>query len=428
MNRFLILGIVLALAGCTATDVPETTVSSPATVASVAATEPAKTPPPEFSPTPEPTATLTVPEPTPTAPAPTPAPTLALASDAPDRFEQGQRLGRGVNLGNALEAPVEGDWGLVLQEEYFALIKEAGFDTVRVPIRWSAHALADPPYTVDEVFFERVDWVIENALAQDLNVVINMHHYEEIFSKPSAHTARFVAIWEQIAARYKDLPTAVYFEPLNEPHDLLSDAKWNEVLLETVLAIRRIDSRHTLVLSGGQWGGIKGLPTLKIPEGEQNYVCSFHYYDPMLFTHQGAEWTSAEYGTLGVIWPGPPAVELTPLPDAAKAGWVNTWFLQYNGFPAATNPAGPKPILADFDNALRWRDKLDCSLWMGEFGAYSKADMNSRVNWTAFMRAEAESRGIAWAYWEFGSGFGVYNPTEKHWNEALLKALIPAEP
>ncbi len=412
MKRFLILGILLVFAGCTTPPAPEATEPATATVA-VETPQPSRTPAPTRTPTATPTAL---------------PPTLAPAADAPDRFAQGKRLGRGVNLGNALEAPNEGDWGLVLQAEYFVLIKEAGFDTIRVPIRWSAHALADPPYTVDEKFFERVDWVIENGLAQDLNVVINMHHYEEIFTAPTANTARFVAIWEQIAARYQDLPTSVYFEPLNEPHDKLSDAKWNEVLLEVVLAIRRIDNRHTLVVSGGQWGGIRGLPTLKVPEGEQNYVCSFHYYDPMLFTHQGAEWMSAEYGTLGVVWPGPPAVELTPLPDAAKTGWISTWFTQYNTLPPESNPAGPKPILADFDAAMRWREKLNCPLWMGEFGAYSKADMASRVNWTTFMRAEAEARDITWAYWEFGSGFGVYDRTENRWNEALLDALIPGEP
>ena len=52
-------------------------------------------------------------------------------------FEANARLGRGVNLGNALEAPSEGSWGLYLKEEYFKDIAEAGFDSVRVPIRWS---------------------------------------------------------------------------------------------------------------------------------------------------------------------------------------------------------------------------------------------------------------------------------------------------
>jgi Endoglucanase len=98
-----------------------------------------------------------------------------------DAFVQAQQLGRGVNFGNMLEAPKEGEWGLVVREEYFPLVRQAGFDTVRVPIRWSAHALRQPPYTIAPEFFQRIDWVIENALQNDLNVVINMHHYEELF-------------------------------------------------------------------------------------------------------------------------------------------------------------------------------------------------------------------------------------------------------
>ena len=140
--------------------------------------------------TPVPTATLVptnTPVPTPTPP-PTATPVDRAEPDEPlDPYAQAQRLGRGVNLGNALEAPAEGEWGVVLREEYFPLIREAGFDTVRVPIRWSAHAWKEPPYTIDAPFFERVDWVIDQATAQELNVVINMHHYDEIFDRPAEH-------------------------------------------------------------------------------------------------------------------------------------------------------------------------------------------------------------------------------------------------
>jgi endoglucanase len=60
---------------------------------------------------------------------------------SPDPFRQNKLLGRGINLGNALDAPKEGQWGVMLKEEYFKIIKDAGFNSVRIPIRWSAHAL-----------------------------------------------------------------------------------------------------------------------------------------------------------------------------------------------------------------------------------------------------------------------------------------------
>ena len=54
-------------------------------------------------------------------------------------FEQNRRLGRGVNFGNALEAPVEGEWGMVIEEGYFDLVKQAGLNSLRIPTRWTSH-------------------------------------------------------------------------------------------------------------------------------------------------------------------------------------------------------------------------------------------------------------------------------------------------
>ena len=67
------------------------------------------------------------------------------------------KLKRGINAGNALDAPSEGAWNVVLDSAYFDAVAKAGFDHVRIPIRFNAHAGSAPPYTVDETFFQRVD-------------------------------------------------------------------------------------------------------------------------------------------------------------------------------------------------------------------------------------------------------------------------------
>ena len=405
-KRSLLLVLILLLAACRAAPATPTHTPAPTAV------------PPLPTATPAPTATHT--------PAPTPVDRSEPATPL-DRYAQAARLGRGVNLGNALEAPREGEWGVTLQEAYFPLIAEAGFDTVRVPIRWSAHAQFEPPYAIDEAFFERVDWVIDHAMAQGLNVVINMHHYDGIADAPSEHEERFIAMWRQIATRYRHRPDNLYLEPLNEPHGALTPSRWNKLAAETVAAIREVDGVHTIVLDSAEWGSATAVAQLQVPQGETNLICSFHLYEPMLFTHQGAEWVSGEYQTLGVIWPGPPESELTPVEGVKNVAWAAQWFRDYNTLPADRNPAGPRPIRQMLDWAVRQGERLDCPLWLGEFGAYGRADMGSRVNWTAFVREEAEARGLPWAYWEFCAGFGVYDPDGEAWREELLEALIPGE-
>ena len=126
-------------------------------------------------------------------------------------FKQNIKLGNGINLGNALEAPNEGDWGLFLKAEYFTAIKNAGFNSVRIPIKWSAHALISSPYTIETNFFERIDWVIDQALSNDLAIIINIHHYIEMMDNPLVHRDRFLSIWRQISERYKNHSSDLIF-------------------------------------------------------------------------------------------------------------------------------------------------------------------------------------------------------------------------
>ena len=75
-------------------------------------------------------------------------------------FKMNQMLGRGINFGNAFDAPSEGEWGVTLKDEFFDTAKQAGFNSIRLPVRWSAHAMTEKPYTIDPNFMKRVDWAI----------------------------------------------------------------------------------------------------------------------------------------------------------------------------------------------------------------------------------------------------------------------------
>ncbi|MEM2930200.1 MAG: glycoside hydrolase family 5 protein [Thermoproteota archaeon] len=310
------------------------------------------------------------------------------------QFEEvvvGSKMSRGINIGNALEAPREGDWGVYIKDEYFRIIREAGFDTVRIPIKWSAHAEDNPPYRIDEGFLNRVDWVVNKSLEQSLITIINIHHYEEIMQDPLSHRDRFIALWRQISEHYRDYPETLYFELLNEPYGELTEEKWNELVEETVETIRNTNPTRKIIIGPTGWNSVYNLKGLVIPQDE-NIIVTFHFYTPFEFTHQGAEWVS-------------------PSPALGRK-WLGT-------------EAEKKQIMDELDTAVQWAVQHgSVPLFMGEFGSYSKADMDSRVRWTRFVVGEAEKRGIAWCYWEFCSGFGAYDPGKGEWRVELLNALI----
>ncbi|WP_216321346.1 glycoside hydrolase family 5 protein [Deinococcus aestuarii] len=99
-------------------------------------------------------------------------------------------------------------------------------------------------------------------------------------------------------------------------------------------------------------------------------------------------------------------------------------------------PAGTLPLLGTAADEAAWPLRVAAAwarahgrpLFLGEFGAYGRADPASRVRWAAFVRAEAERLGMSWGWWELASGFGVYDPKQNVWNRPLLRALLPTSP
>jgi endoglucanase len=439
---------------------------------------------------------------------------------AQDIFELNARLGRGVNFGNALEGPSEGEWGMVLESAYFDLVKEAGFDTIRLPVSWTYHASKETPYTIDAEFVSRVQWAVNEASSRDLNIIVNVHHYDELNKDPIAEEERYLSIWRQIAEHFKDYPNTVYFELLNEPHDAFNNnaETWNELLAKALTVVRETNPDRAVIIGPNNWNAISSLSQLTLPD-DPNIIVTVHFYDPFEFTHQGAEWNNPVPPT-GVTWTGgnrrfsPRWKNESYATEATFIKENEQEFLQVNFMEAQSGfklhsilkPKGLKQLalktdravelrvicnegeavdvttsaesetvvdlsscnstegLADIelqnayseaqtflieslefrgdntvlvpfddqgaalreklDSAVKWAEKNNRPIFLGEFGAYSKGDMDSRVRWTRFVRSEIEKRGFSWAYWEFGAGFGIYDREVKEWRKELLGALM----
>jgi endoglucanase len=314
------------------------------------------------------------------------------AADPKNAADYNRLIGHGINLANALEAPREGDWGLTLEEDYFERVKKAGFTSVRLPIRWSAHAAAKPPYEINAAFFKRIDWAVEQALSRDLIAIINVHHFDDVVHDPDKHEAKLLALWKQIAEHYRNRPDRLYFELLNEPNDKLNEERWNALIPKLLDVVRATNSERIVIVGPGQWNGLGSLDKLKLPKKDRRLIVTFHYYSPFHFTHQGADW----------------------LPESKK--WKGT---TWTGTTKET-----EELSNDFAKVAAWAKRNERPIFLGEFGSYNVADMDSRVRWTQAVVREAEKHSFTWAYWDFASGFGAYDPKAKAWHEPLRKALL----
>ncbi len=297
---------------------------------------------------------------------------------------------RCVNLGNALESNYEGEWGYVIQDRHIDDIAAAGFDTIRVPIKWSARAGKKPPYTINESLFERVDHVVDYAISKGLNVIIDVHHYEEIMKRPEQHVPRLAEIWRQIAERYQDRSDKLLFEILNEPHDSMTP-QWLERANNMIMPIiRETNPERWVILSGADWGHLDDLQNMPSMPDDDRTMWSFHFYEPFGFTHQGATWTWQKYPT-GVEWgTEEEKAEIDRL--AAEAG--------------------------------AYMRKERKPLFLGEFGAYTKAPFDSRVEYLGHVRKAADREGIAWCHWDFAASFIIYDQHRYEWVPELKHALL----
>jgi endoglucanase len=309
-----------------------------------------------------------------------------------DAFEQNRKLGRGVNILGYDPIWRSRDQGR-FQARHFRLLKEAGFNSVRVNLQPFRQMNAANGYALSESWFAVLDWAIREAQAQGLRVILDLHEFTSMGSDPATNKVKFLAFWRQLSRYCQSSPQSVLFEVLNEPSGKLTPALWNDYLAEALAIIREKNPNRTVIVGPAFWNSIDHLAELKLPAADRNLIVTVHYYKPMDFTHQGAAWADRK-DKLGVEWLGT-ETEL-------------------------------RAIKEDFDKAADWAKAHDRPLFLGEFGAYDKAPMESRVRYVSGVSRAAEQRGWSWAYWQFDSDFILYDIGRDAWIEPIRRALIPA--
>jgi endoglucanase len=308
---------------------------------------------------------------------------------AEDAFAMNRQLGRGVNIIGYDPLWKSRDQAR-FQEKHFRLLHEAGFQTVRINLHPFRHMAKEAPYQLPETWWQTLEWAVTNATRNHLNVLLDFHEYNPMGQDPQGNRERFLAFWREASARYARAPQNVLFEILNEPCKKLTPELWNEYLREALAIIREKNPDRFVVIGPAFWNSIKQLDSLKLPEDDRRIIVTVHYYLPMAFTHQGAPWSDPPH-PLGVSWGSPEDLQ---------------------------------ELETNLSNVAQWSKKANRPIFLGEFGAYDKGPLESRVRYTSAVARQAEKLGFSWAYWQFDSDFILYNIPADAWNEPIRNALV----
>ena len=187
-----------------------------------------------------------------------------------------------------------------------------------------------------------------------------------IFSQPQAQ-AKFIQVWEKMTSRYKGRQIIWGFDLVNEPDDsTLAEncLDWNSLADKTARAIRAIDPDRTLIIEPDQWGGAQGFASFE-PLDLPRIVYSFHFYQPMQFTHQGIHQNPA-----GVTYPG----------LFGNEHWDK------DALERAMRPA------------LEFAQKYRVHMYVGEFSAIRTAPGESAAKYLADVIEILEKHSFDWSY------------------------------
>lgn len=327
------------------------------------------------------------------------------------------------------------DWQRDTTPAMLAALTDQGFDFIRMPTD-PGPLLAYGPGADRDRLIAGIRTATESAMAAGLKVVVDLHPLprgdetggmEDILD---SLWPDYVALVGRLAADLATLPAdKVALELLNEPafdcEAVYAGAppRWPAMQAELLTAVRAKAPDLTVVLTGACWGQANALASLDPAlYADDNILWSFHSYEPFLFSHQGASWSSAPEK---YVWnlPYPPSAvtddqtaeiaaaakdAMTAAEGSADDALIDQAIADYRAYPDSI-------ASAEIDRATAWADDNGIPrdrLFMGEFGALHTVDDRSYprqwyLDYISDKRAAAEAAGIAWAVLGYVGGMGI---------------------
>ncbi len=287
-----------------------------------------------------------------------------------------------------------------------ALIKSMGFDNVRLSVNpqpMFRHGHADE---IPADYLSYLDAAVKMILDQGLAVTIDIHPDSDFKARlvsDDDFVEQFCEYWRALAWHYAAYdPDRVFFEIMNEP-EIRDRYRWYGIQAKVAAAIREGDPQHTIIAAGARYSADDELLFLE-PLRDANVIYTFHFYDPGIFTHQGATWAvnfwHNEKG--GLAYPSNPesaAKVASQVPEEMNRLYI----LRYG-----TEHWNAARIDTEISLVSDWAKRRNVPIICNEFGVFRKyAAPADRAAWIHDVRTSLERHGMGWAMWDYSGGFGV---------------------
>jgi endoglucanase len=303
------------------------------------------------------------------------------------------------------------------------LMKSMGFDHVRLSVNPQPMMANHPPDEISTEYFGYLDAAVKMILDQGLSVVIDLHpdsDFKSRLAKEDSFVQEFADFWRALAEHYSTWDAErVFFEILNEP-EFTDRYRWYGVQARLAAAIRERAPKHTIIAAGARWSNDDELVFLE-PLRDPNVIYNFHFYEPHIFTHQGATWGAYFWHWVkGLHYPSSPesaAKVAAGVPDAVDRLAV----IRYG-----QDHWDAMRIDADITQVAEWARHNQVPVVCNEFGVYrAYADPNDRAAWIRDVRTVLERHGMGWTLWDYSGSFGVVTKKDGRSvpDELTLRAL-----
>jgi aryl-phospho-beta-D-glucosidase BglC (GH1 family) len=289
--------------------------------------------------------------------------------------------------------------------EDIALVKSMGFDHVRLSVNPQPMMPNHRPDEIPAEYFGYLDAAVKMILDQGLAVVIDAHpesDFKKRLVQDDSFVQEFADFWRALARHYSSWDSErLFFEILNEPE--FSDRyRWYGVQSKLAAAIRDGAPKHTIIAAGARWSDDDELVFIE-PLRDSNVIYNFHFYDPHIFTHQGATWGAYFWHWVkGLHYPSSPesaAKVAVAAPDAVdRLAIVRYGEDHWNA----------ERIDAEITQVAEWAQQHGVPVVCNEFGVFRQyAEPQDREAWIHDVRTALERHNMGWAMWDYSGSFGV---------------------